>query len=436
MAFDICSSAQEGPHGLLRRPSLCLLSAALGLFAGAAPASAATVKWFHLETNPALVAFFEQTAKDYEAANPGVTVEMQFLENEAYKAKLPTMLQSDEAPDIIYSWGGGVLDAQIESGFIKDITDMVDADYAARFSPAAWNAFQRDGRQYGIPALVSEVGIFYNKELVEKAGVDPQAFANWEDFLAGVRKIKEAGITPLLAGGADKWPLHFYWSYLAIRDGGKAAFEAATAGEGDGFAGETFVRAGELFGELVALEPFQPGFLGATWPDSAGQFGDGKGAMMLMGNWLPGTQLANAADGKGLAKDQIGFARFPAVPGGKGEEGDVLGGINGWLVTRDAPDEAVDFLTFFISAERQAKVAADGLLIPVIKGADAGIEDPINKRVAADIAASNYLQIFYDQALGPDVGRVVNDVSTEIAAGTMSPEDAAQAVQEAWEFNN
>ena len=41
---------------------------------------------------------------------------MQFLENEAFKAKLPTLLQSNDAPDFFYSWGGGVLKQQSETG--------------------------------------------------------------------------------------------------------------------------------------------------------------------------------------------------------------------------------------------------------------------------------------------------------------------------------
>ena len=51
----------------------------------------------------------ETYKKAFEAKNPGVKIEMQFLENEAYKAKAPTLLQSKDRPHIIYSWAGGVL---------------------------------------------------------------------------------------------------------------------------------------------------------------------------------------------------------------------------------------------------------------------------------------------------------------------------------------
>ena len=69
-----------------------------------------------------IVAAWEQVARDYEAANPSVKIEMQFLENEAYKAKLTTILQSKDRPDVFYSWGGGVFEAQVEAGVLRNIS--------------------------------------------------------------------------------------------------------------------------------------------------------------------------------------------------------------------------------------------------------------------------------------------------------------------------
>lgn len=413
------------------------VAATTALVAGSAllpgPARAdTTVKWLHLEQNPSIANYWTGIAKAYEAQHPGVKIEMQYLENEAYKAKLTTLLQSGDPPDIIYTWGGGVMQEQVKAGVLRDMTGMLDKSYADSFSPAAWNALNYQGKQWGIPMLVSQVGFFYNKELMAKGGVDPAAVKTWDDLLGAVKKLKAAGITPIIAGGADKWPLHFYWSHLAIRLGGKQAFDDALAGKGDGFASDTFVKAGELFKQLVDLEPFQPGFLGATAPDAYGQFGDGKGAMEFMGNWLYTSQKTGSASGKGLADDNLGFLSFPTVPGGKGEATDTLGGINGWLVTKKAPDAAIDFLKFFITLDHEREMAAQGFFIPVVKGADAEMKNPIFRTVASNLAASKYHQLFYDQMLGPNVGRVVNDVSTNIAAGTVSPKDAAQQVQDAW----
>ena len=107
---------------LLRR--LAFIAVGVLLTAGAAAAQT-TVRWLHIEVNPGQVKIWEEVARAFEAKNPGVKVEMQFLENEAYKAKLPTILQSRERPHIIYSWAGGVLKAQIDAGVLEDITTAV-----------------------------------------------------------------------------------------------------------------------------------------------------------------------------------------------------------------------------------------------------------------------------------------------------------------------
>ena len=418
--------------GLLKR----LLVAATGLtLAAGAAAADTTVKWLHIEVNPAQVKIWEEVARAYEAAHPGVKVEMQFLENEAYKAKLPTILQSKDRPHVIYSWAGGVLKAQVEAGVLEDITDQVKG-YSDTITPAALAAFTQNGRVYGLPIALSQVGFLYNKELLAKANIDPAKIKTWDDLLAGVKALKAASVTPIVVGGADKWPLHFYWTHLAVRIGGNAAFQAALRGENGGFEGETFQKSGQLFKQLVDLQPFQNGFLGFKNPQAVGYFGDGKAAMTLAISTVYNLQRVLAADKVGLGEDKIGWFDFPAVPGGKGEPTDTLGGITGWLITKGAPKEATDFLKFFISKDVQTKLAAGNFLIPVVKGAEVGLSNAFMKQIAGNLAKSNYHQNFYDQSLGPSVGRVVNDVTAEIAGGSMTPQQAATAIQAAWKQGN
>src|SRR5882724_5945197 len=129
----------------------------------ALPARAATVRWLHIEQNPEVAAFYADVAKRFEAANPGTTVEMQYLENESFKKKLTTLLQSPERPNIIYSWAGGVLREQVKAGVIEDITAPINAGWRTRFNPAALNLYTLNDRVYGVPMLTSQVGFFYNK---------------------------------------------------------------------------------------------------------------------------------------------------------------------------------------------------------------------------------------------------------------------------------
>lgn len=416
----------------LRR--LALGAAGLLLAAGSATAQT-TVKWLHIEQNPIQVKIWEEVARKFEAQHPGTKVEMQFLENEAYKAKLPTILQSKDKPHILYSWAGGVLKVQIEAGVLEDITAPVGA-YKDKLSSGAVEAFTVDGKLYGLPHNVSQVGFMYNKDLFAKAGVEGGKVKSWDDLLDAVKKLKAAGLTPIAVGGGDKWPLHFYWTHLAVRLGGKPAFDAALKGQNGGFEGETFQKAGELMKQLVDLEPFQTGFLGFKNQQALGFFADGKAAMNLAISHHSTTQRALAADKKGIPEDKLGWFDFPMPAGGKGQSTDTLGGVNGWLVTKGAPKQAAEFVKFFVSDEVQRALAAQNFLIPTYKGAEATLSTAIMQTVAKNIAASNYHQNFYDQDLGPSVGRVVNDATAEIAGGSMTPKQAAKAIQDAFKQGN
>src|SRR5580698_1124559 len=330
-----------------------LALAAVCAAAFSAPAFAdTTVTMLHVSEDKTTQALWEQIAKDYEAAHPGVTVEVKYLENEAFKAKLPTMLQADDSrPSLFYSWGGGVMEAQAKAGFLKDVTADV-AGVEANMAPTAV-----DGKAVGVPFDQGVVSFFYNKKLFEKAGVKAEEIKSWDDLLAAVKTLKAAGITPISVGAGEKWPMHFYYSYLVMRIGGEHALADAKAGKAGGFKSATFIEAGKRLRELAALEPFQPGYLTTKHAESTGIFGDGKAAIELMGEWLIGMQAPNSASGKGQPEEDIGIFSFPIVQGGKGKATDTLGGVNGFLVTKTAPKEAVDFLKFF-SQEKYAKEAA------------------------------------------------------------------------------
>jgi len=153
-----------------------LAGAAFALLAATGFASAeTTVHLLHVSVAGQPV--WSKVADAYNKAHPGVKVVVEYLENEAFKAKLPTLLQSQDKPNIVYSWAGGVMRAQIEAGYIEDIS-TARPDFEKTVSPAALNAYSVDGKLYGVPVQTSGVGIFYNKALIQKAGVDPASMAD------------------------------------------------------------------------------------------------------------------------------------------------------------------------------------------------------------------------------------------------------------------
>jgi raffinose/stachyose/melibiose transport system substrate-binding protein len=400
-----------------------------GVFTALAVEAPVNITWWHIQVVDNQIALWKKLADEYMAAYPNVTIEITSYENENFKTKMTTVMLSGEPPDIFQSWGGGVMNEYAKAGLLKDITTDLDRDgWRDTFAPGALGVYSYLGKNYGVPRDMGMVGFWYNKDLFAKAGIDNPP-ATWTELLEDVQKLKAAGITPIALGEGDKWPGAFWWEYLAVRIGGKAAFDAAYSREGS-FTDAPFIEAGKKLQEIVELEPFQKGFLAATWGvDEPTLMGNGEAAMDLMGQWAPAAFADNSIDKLGLG-EKAGWFSFPAVEGGAGDPADALGGGNGFVVGKNAPPEAVDFLKYISSLDSQKAQAEINLSLPVVKGAEIGVSDPLLKLVQAGTNAAKYFQLYYDQAMPPAVGSVVNDSVQGLFAGTLTPEKAAQAIED------
>lgn len=414
---------------------LALTTSVAALLLASAVSAQEVVNWVHIEQNPDTVRVFEEIAAGYEALHPDVDIKLQYLENEAYKARLPTMLQSNDAPDIFYSWGGGVLAEQVKGGVLRDISSFVDDAWKTSIAPSAFGAFTVDGKVYGVPVRTSLVGFFYNKKLFADAGIDATTLGTWSGLLAAVDKLEAAGITPMALGGQEGWPQHFYFSYLAIRTAGHEKLNAALAGEGEGFRDPAFVQAFQLLADLSAKNPWQEGWQAATTGDSYAKFGNGEAAMLLQGDWAKGLTSAESASGQGLG-DDLGWLAFPQVETGIADSKETFGGVNGWIFFKDAPDAAVDFVRYYSSPENLIKLANEGAQIAPMPGMAAELQDPWQQMVAQTIEASAFHQNFYNVMFSEEVNRELLDIVTSVVTGDRTAEEAADALQTAWEFSH
>jgi len=414
----------------LKKSGLFLLVSilCLSLLLIGCPKKERTISWWHLDTQDHLKAAWQKMADDFMAKNPHVTIEITVLENEAFKQKIKTLMQSGDPPDLFRSWGGGTMIEYANAGLLKDITKYVKGDWAKKLSEGAFKVYSYNGKYYGAPYDMGAVGFWYNKAIFNEAGIQP--FKTWSELLDGCKKIKDAGYIPIAVGEGDKWPGHFWWVYLAVRCGGKEAFEKAYNRTGS-FADQPFVMAGEKLQELVKLEPFQTGFLGQGYNDEASLVGNRKAAMELMGQWAPYVQQANTDDGKGLG-DDLGWFPFPVVEGGAGKPGDILGGGNGYIIGKNAPKEAVEFLKFITTDPENVKNLIDPKLwgvIPTVKGAASQVTDPYKKQITEMVAEAEYFQLYYDQALPPAVAQTVLDAVQNLLGESTTPKEAAEMIE-------
>lgn len=124
---------------------------------------------------------------------PHISFDFQFSPPVAdYIAKLQTMLLSDSAPDI-FIIAAENRNEVIDGGYALDLTDepfmsvMLDSNKPM---------LSKDGRTYAFTQSGWAGGLFYNKELFQKAGIT-QLPETWDEFIQACLKLKEAGILPL-----------------------------------------------------------------------------------------------------------------------------------------------------------------------------------------------------------------------------------------------
>ena len=390
---------------------------------------AVTIDWWHIQNTDPMKSIWQQAADSYMASHPKVKIKITVLENEAFKAKLTTNMQAGNPPDIFQSWGGGTLKEQADAGLIKDITASSES-WIGSLNEAAAGLYKVDDKQYGVPFNLGMVGVWYNKALFKKAGIDAPP-STWSEFLADVEKLKSAGITPIAVGEKDKWPGMFWWANLSLRVAGSDAM--TQAGEDGSFDSDGFVKAGEELKKLIDMEPFQKGFLAAPWPGANGEAGTmaKRGAAMdLMGQWAPNEFNNNTKDKKGLG-DDLGWFPFPQVEGGAGKEGEQFGGGDGFAFGKDAPDEAVDFVKYLSSREIAMKTGESGATLPVTEGTESSVKDPNMKAVLEARGDASFVQLYLDQAYAPAVGSAINDAVQELFAGKASPQEVSQKIADA-----
>ena len=125
-----------------------------------------TMTFWHNSTTGDGKAYWEATVAAFEEANPGVTIEIQSIQNEEMDGKLQTALNSGDAPDIFMSRGGGKLADVVTAGQVMDVTDGLSGATKTALGGVI-DAFAIDGKIYGLPTAVLPEGIFYSQDLFD-----------------------------------------------------------------------------------------------------------------------------------------------------------------------------------------------------------------------------------------------------------------------------
>ena len=377
------------------------------------------------------VAYWEQTIQEFEAANPGITVEMQSIQNEDMDGKLQTALNAGDGPDIFMARGGGKLADVVAAGQAMDITDAISAETRAAIGEGVLSAFTVDGKVYGMPTAVLPGGIYYSKDLFAQAGITetPSTLAELEDV---VQKLKDAGIQPIALGAKDAWPAAHWYYFFALRSCSQQTMDEATVSRS--FDNPCWQKAGEALQDFAGTEPFNEGFLTTSAQQgagsSAGLLANHQAGMELMGAWDPGVIASLTPDEKPLP--DLGWFPFPAVDGGEGDPSAMMGGVDGYTCNADAPKDACTaFLNFFMQKEQQENYATAFRTLPASRDAQGVVEEPALKDVLAAYNDAAYVTVWLDTMFGQNIGNALNVAVVDLLAGQGSPEAIVTAVNDA-----
>ena len=288
---------------------------------------------------------FAHLVTEYQAQHPGQKVQTLYVNNDDSLQKVLTAVKGGSPPDIAYLYGSWAPN-------IASIPQVVDLTQVVKQSGVNWGDFWTgerdvatvDGKVIGIPALVDNLAVVYNKKLFAKAGLPlPAANWTWQQFTADAAKLtsapaKQYGTAYVTPADEDSvW----HWEALLWEAGGallapggkKAAFDSAA-----GLESLNTLRTMAVTDKSMYLDPTDSSY--------GNLFNSGKIGMLVTGPW----DLSSFPD------VDYGVQVMPSYPGSAAGH-QTISGPDNWVVFDNgaAQTKAAEQFLLWLSAPAQVK---------------------------------------------------------------------------------
>ena len=359
----------------------------------------------------------------YTALHPEVTIEVQVTSWDEYWTKLEAATMAKQAPDIFWMHTNEIL-KYADNDKLVDCSEIVDKSHFSDISLA--NASGSDGVLYAVPKDKDTVGLVYNKEMFDAAGVSyPDDTWTWDTLVEASQKIYDAtGYYGYMAYGDDQLG---YWNFV-YQAGGSILTEDKTRAN---FTDPATEMAMDFYIGLQKNDwcPDQT-YFAETSPGTA--FFSGKGAMFLEGDWNILPELQNYPDMVGKW-DVAVLPKCPNPLSGDGRATISNGLSYATTKTNKHLDVVMDVLKFFGSAEGQQIQGESGAAIP----AYVGLEDswvgcfeqyPVN--ITCFIDMFDYCVQSVNNAARPEWKTPVSDTLLKIYTGDLTLDEGLEQMQE------
>ena len=350
-----------------------IAAAALAVAAAVSPFVATTAEAGTMTINIAFKgasqrAVWQSVIDDFKKAHPDIDVKASFVDEEAYKVQLPGWL-STVAPDVVNWHNGERMAYYARRGLFEDLSgdwkkNGWDSMYASTKESSTYN-----GKQYAAPTVYYSWGLFYRKDLFQKAGIASEP-KTWDQLMDACKKLKAAGITPFAVGGRDAWTLAGWFDYLDLRINGNAFHQKLMAGEVP-YTDPRVKKVYTTWKQLLDDKDFIDNSLSYDLDAAQPFLFQGKAAMMLMGTFITGGFPPNV-------KPNMSYFQFPIIDSNVPTAED--GPVESLHIPAKAKNkaDAHTFLAFVETPEQGAKLATGlGSLSANSKSPEP--EDPISK---------------------------------------------------------
>lgn len=385
---------------------------------------------------------FKDVKKDFEQANPGITVELVPIEAQQndYFTKLALMNRSPAtAPDVMYE-DTYMIKSDVEAGYLQPLDGyLAEWDEWGQFVDSAKEAGAGDdGKTYGVSMGTDTRGLWFNKEVLAEAGLpEDWAPSSWDELLEAARAIKKSD--------PDVVPFNMY----SGKPQGEAAvmqgFEMLLYGTGDTLyedgrwvlGSQGFVDSLEfittVFTEGLAPTPQQALDTNIGNTVQAEWLPQGKVGIALDGSWVAGNWLESGVAPWPEWSDKMGTAAMPTQDG-QGPGAVSMSG--GWTLAMGAgtenPDAAFEFIS--MSLNRDNSLWFDVANSQIAVRTDVAEDPEYTKTNPTTAFFTDLVDVTNFRPATSDYPKVSNEIMVAMEAvmtGQQTPQEAAAAYDEA-----
>ncbi|MDD5069550.1 MAG: extracellular solute-binding protein [Candidatus Omnitrophica bacterium] len=366
----------------------------------------------------------------------GVRVEFKlFFPPDVYASKVIAAGRAKNLPDIFGILGEKKTFASfIKAGHILNLTPYMTENLGAwqnRFYEPTLavttfkekNNYSVPSGVYGVPVDTTMMQFVYNRDILTKAGLDPEAApVTFEDFFSQAKKIKEIlGIDAFVCGWGETWLLNALATEWAINLMGEEKFQRTINGE-VAYTDQAWITVFSLFARLRDSGFLPTNIVTMTNKEAEDAFSKGKAAFSFNGSWSVNVYKQKNPD--------LNYSFFP-IPKVSGiYPAKIWGGAgSSFMVNANTAykDKAIAFLKWLTSKEQQQFLIRETNNFPSIKECEETLP-PILKTLKPNLEVLTHPDV-WDKNEDSRVLEVMNRGLQQILLGIKNPQDVAEEIQ-------